>query len=122
MAKKKGLDAISAATTALWLKVNKKFGEHTYNLCVNGLDQVVLCLIDTQWSRSDVFLHAGLPRHILPAFSVRLIQMREGKYRIVIIVLRAVSRFLFCAEGRPAPVATLPPFCTGHSFLLAPYC
>lgn len=43
MAKKKGLDAISAATTALWLKVNKKFGEHTYNLCVNGLDQVVLC-------------------------------------------------------------------------------
>lgn len=43
MAKKKGLDAISAATTVLWLKVNKKFGEHTYNLCVNGLDQVVLC-------------------------------------------------------------------------------
>lgn len=43
MAKKKGLDAISTATTALWLKVNEKFGEHAYNLCVNGLDQVVLC-------------------------------------------------------------------------------
>lgn len=43
MAKKKGLDAISAVTTALWLKVNEKYGDHVYGLCVNGLDQVVLC-------------------------------------------------------------------------------
>ena len=43
MKRKKGLDAISARTTALWYKVNEKYGDHVYNLCVNGLDEVVLC-------------------------------------------------------------------------------
>ena len=43
MTKKKGLDAISEKATALWDKVNEKYGNHVYNLCVNGLDEVVLC-------------------------------------------------------------------------------
>lgn len=43
MKKRKGLDAISARTTALWHKVNEKYGNHVYTLCVNGLDEVVLC-------------------------------------------------------------------------------
>lgn len=43
MSKKKGLAAISAQTTALWYKVNEKYGNHVYNLAVNGLDEVVLC-------------------------------------------------------------------------------
>ena len=43
MAKKKGLDVISKTTCRLWYQVNEKYGEHRYNLAVNGLDQVVLC-------------------------------------------------------------------------------
>ena len=40
---KKGLKAISERTTALWYKVNDKYGDHVYTLCVNGLDEVILC-------------------------------------------------------------------------------
>ena len=40
---KKGLNAISERTTALWYKVNEKYGDHVYTLCVNGLDEVILC-------------------------------------------------------------------------------
>jgi len=39
---KKGLDAITKTTTALWYKVNEKYGPHVYTLGVNGLDKVVL--------------------------------------------------------------------------------
>ncbi len=42
MTKKKGLEVISETTRRLWYKVNEKYGEHTYTLGVNGLDQVVL--------------------------------------------------------------------------------
>ncbi len=44
MTKKKGLEAITKATEALWYKVNAKYSEHKYTLGVNGLDQVVLSL------------------------------------------------------------------------------
>jgi len=37
------LNAISEQTTALWYRVNKKYGEHVYTLGVNGLGEVVLC-------------------------------------------------------------------------------
>lgn len=40
---KKGLKAISKRTTDLWYKVNEKYGNHVYNLCVNGNDEVLLC-------------------------------------------------------------------------------
>ena len=40
---KKGLNAISNRTIELWHKVNAKYGDHAYNLAVNGLDEVVLC-------------------------------------------------------------------------------
>lgn len=40
---KKGLTAISDTTKELWYKVNAKYGNHVYNLCVNGRDEVVLC-------------------------------------------------------------------------------
>jgi len=40
---KKGLAAISQKTTDLWYAVNKKYGDHTYTLAVNGLDEVILC-------------------------------------------------------------------------------
>ena len=40
---KKGLDAISKRTENLWYKVNEKYGDHAYVLCVNGNDEVVLC-------------------------------------------------------------------------------
>lgn len=44
MTKKKGLDAITKTTEALWYKVNDKYGAHKYTLGVNGLDQIVLSL------------------------------------------------------------------------------
>ncbi len=44
MTKKKGLDAITKTTEALWYKVNDKYGAHKYTLGVNGLDQVELSL------------------------------------------------------------------------------
>jgi len=40
---KKGLSAISQKTTDLWNAVNKKYGDHTYTLAVNGLNEVILC-------------------------------------------------------------------------------
>jgi len=40
---KKELKAISERTTALWYKVNEKYGNHVYCLCVNGNDEVLLC-------------------------------------------------------------------------------
>lgn len=40
---KKGLNAISETTTKLWYKVNEKYGDHVYSLCVNGLNEVILC-------------------------------------------------------------------------------
>ena len=40
---RRGLDAISDTTRALWYRVNEKYGEHVYSLGVNGLDQVALC-------------------------------------------------------------------------------
>lgn len=39
---KKGLNAITEKTDALWNEVCKKYGQHAYRLCVNGLDQVEL--------------------------------------------------------------------------------
>lgn len=39
---KKGLEKISARTEDLWNEVCKKYGQHAYRLCVNGLDQIEL--------------------------------------------------------------------------------
>ncbi len=41
-ATRKGLSAISDTTRELWYQVNRKYGDHVYNLAVNGLDEVIL--------------------------------------------------------------------------------
>lgn len=33
---------ITNRTRAMWYELNKKYGEHTYRLCVNGLGEVEL--------------------------------------------------------------------------------
>lgn len=42
MTEKKGLEIITTTTRDLWYKVNEKYGDHVYNLWVNGLSQVGL--------------------------------------------------------------------------------
>lgn len=36
------LNNITSKTRLMWYELNKKYGEHTYNLCVNGLGEVEL--------------------------------------------------------------------------------
>lgn len=40
--KRTGSDAISERTVDLWNQVNEKYGQHVYNLAVNGLNEVIL--------------------------------------------------------------------------------
>lgn len=37
-----GLEAISERTKELWYAVNRKYGDNTYTLAVNGIGEVVL--------------------------------------------------------------------------------
>lgn len=39
---RKGLHAISDTTRNLWYQVIRKYGNHSYRLAVNGLDEVIL--------------------------------------------------------------------------------
>ncbi len=41
--KQTGFEAITKTTEDLWNKVNEKYGDLTYVLCVNGIGEVILC-------------------------------------------------------------------------------
>lgn len=43
MSRPKELNAIKSSSLNLWYKVNEKYGDHKYTLCVNGLGEVELC-------------------------------------------------------------------------------
>lgn len=36
------LNNITSKTRIMWYELNKKYGDHTYSLCVNGLGEVEL--------------------------------------------------------------------------------